>query len=270
MTAPAEPIAQPARFALERFAWEGPDRLEVSGWFEGLDVELADRPVLVVEGGDANHRLPAVPDRLSGPPNGQQRWWAAFAWDDAPAAFERARLELGAGLAIDLPQPRPKRTRRGERMLEVRRPEPLTTSEAAADRLAFHAELLLAREEAQSLRAVLERTQRELERARHDVEAERSGRAADSQRFRDSLGRVRASAEDAISNERAMARRLAHELEDARRRMEEQAERTAALEHAAKEAAGHRSSVEAACAETEQLLARLTSLRDVMGNGKAA
>jgi hypothetical protein len=269
MTAPAEPIAHTPRFALERFAWDAPDRLEVAGWFDGLDVELTDSPVLVVEAGDTSHRLPAVPERLSWPPEERQRWWAAFAWNDEPAAFESARLELGAGLAIDLPQPSTKRARRDERMLEVRTSERRATPESAAGRLALEADLLLANEEVQSLRAVVERTRRELDRARQDAEAERTRRAADAERFRDGLGRVRASAEDAIANERATARQLSADLDGARRMLADQMEETAALEQELKEVARQRSSVEAACAETEHLLARLTSLRDGMGDGKA-
>lgn len=269
MTAPAEPIAHAARFALERFAWDAPDRLEVSGWFEGVDVELTDPPVLVVEDGDARHRLPAVPERLSWPPVERQRWWAAFAWSDEPAAFESARLELGAGLAIDLPQPSAKRARRDERVLEVRSSERPATADTAAGRLALEADLLLAREEALALRAEVEQTRRELDRARQDADAERDRRAADAERFRDGLGRVRASAEDAVANERAAARRVADDLEGARRMLADQMQRTEALEEALRQAERQRSGLEAACTETERLLARLTGLRDGMGDGKA-
>jgi hypothetical protein len=268
MTAPAEPIAETTRFALERFAWDAPDRLEVSGWFDGLDVELTDPPVLVVEDGEASHRLPPVPERLAWPPEERQRWWAAFAWGDEPAAFERAYLELGGGLAIDLPQPSNKRARRDERMLEVRRTERPAPEGSPADRLALEADLLLAGEEVRSLRAAIEQTRRELDRARQDADAERGRRAADSERFRDGLGRVRASAEEAIANERATARQVAEDLEGARRMLADQMERTAALEQALHETRRQRTSVEAACAETERLLARLTSIRDELGDGK--
>jgi hypothetical protein len=269
MTVPAEHIAHSARFALERFAWDAPDRLEVSGWFDGLDVELTDPPVLVVEDGDGSRRLPAVPERLAWPPGEGQRWWAAFEWSDEPAAFERATLELGAGLAIDLPQPNAKRTRRDERTLEVRRSEPDATPDSSAGRLALEADLLLAQEEVLSLRAAMERTRRELDRARQDAEAERGRRTADAERFRDGLGRVRASAEDAIANERATARQATDELEGARRMLAAQMERTQALEQALEDVGRQRAGLDAACAETERLLARLTSLRDGMGDGNA-
>ena len=61
-------------FELERFAWAGPDRLEVSGTFAGLRHAPDDDPVLVVSGGDGSHDLVAVPGSLSGPPEDGRPW----------------------------------------------------------------------------------------------------------------------------------------------------------------------------------------------------
>src|SRR3954453_8268879 len=91
-------------FPLERFAWDTPDRLEVSGWFCNFEADASEPPVLVVRAGDRSLKLPAVPKRLSGPPREGRHWSAAFAWDDAPGAVERARLELGEML-VELPHP---------------------------------------------------------------------------------------------------------------------------------------------------------------------
>jgi hypothetical protein len=269
MRASAQPASEPkTTFSLERFAWDTPDRLEVSGWFAGVVAEASQPPTLVVRAGDISVRLPVVAKRLSPPPRVGRHWSAAFAWDDAPAAFEHARLEVGE-MAVDLPQPHPRRARRGDQVFDVRRTgvvgRPDTTS--ATDRLALQTAQLLVREETSSLRNTVEQLQRDLERAQADVEAERRHRAADSERFRDGLARVRASAEEAIAVERATAAAAAEELDDARRRLGEQRGRLAALERSAQDAARRQEGIRAACAETERLLDRLVGLRDEALNG---
>jgi hypothetical protein len=80
---------------LERFAWGGPDRLQVSGKFTGLGEVPPDAPVLVVCGPQRTHRLPALPDSLSGSREDGNPWSAEFAWQEPPVAFEEATLELG-------------------------------------------------------------------------------------------------------------------------------------------------------------------------------
>jgi hypothetical protein len=265
MTASVQPVPEPATLSLERFAWDSPDRLEVSGWFQDLEAAPAEAPVLTVQCGDKALRLPAVADRLSGRPKNGRRWWVAFAWDDTPAAFDRALLEVG-DLLVELPPPRSRRDRRGERVLAVQRRRPQTAEAAgpAAERLALQADLMLAQEEVRSLRAVVEQGHRDLGRARADVDAERERRAGDTERFRKGLAQVRASAEDALAAERGAARRLDGQLEDARRRLREQGERIAALERIAMDAGRQRTAIEAACADTERLLARMTGLRDTL------
>jgi signal transduction histidine kinase len=225
MTASAPPLPEHATFALERFAWDAPDRLEVSGWFSGLHDAPPEPPTLVVRGGDGIHRLPAVPDRLSGPVEAGRRWWAAFAWQDVPAAFERAELELGAAIMVELPEPRPERKRRGDQVLEVRTRVPDGGAvPGAGERHALETALLVAQEELREVRAALERAHAELARARQDLEAEHERRAVASERFREGLARVRGSAREAMAAQRA--------------------------------------GIGAARAEAERLLARLTSLAD--------
>src|SRR3954453_20893879 len=81
-------------FSLEHFGWGAPDRLELAGVFSGIGGEAAGDPLLAVQGPDATHRLPAIPRPDAGPPDDGGRWTAAFAWQEAPVAFDRARLEI--------------------------------------------------------------------------------------------------------------------------------------------------------------------------------
>jgi hypothetical protein len=172
------------RFELERFAWGAPDRLEVSGRFEGLPEAPDDEPVLVVQGADGTHRLSAV--ATSSPEDGRP-WWAEFAWDEPPVAFEAAELQFGQALAIELPEP-------GEAggALDVR------SAAAGGERFRYEAELLAAQEEIRELRAAQEQLQEELSRAHADLKAERDRHSADAERFRDGLARVQNAAQEAI------------------------------------------------------------------------
>jgi hypothetical protein len=92
------------RFELERFAWASPDQLEVSGRFAGLAEPACEPPVLVVQGVDQVHRLPAVPDRSSGAPEEGVPWHVVFAWPEPPEPFTAAELDLGP-VAVTLPAP---------------------------------------------------------------------------------------------------------------------------------------------------------------------
>jgi hypothetical protein len=108
MTAPnVTPLAtsEVASFTLERFAWDAPDRLEVSGWFSGLDAAPSGEPTLIAYCGDEAHRLEAVSDSSSGPPKDGLRWRAIFAWQEVPVPFDAAVLELGADTRFELPGP---------------------------------------------------------------------------------------------------------------------------------------------------------------------
>src|SRR5918997_6959386 len=100
-TTPAEAVT----FALERFTWAAPDRLELAGTFDGLDAAPTGAPVLVLAGPSGTYRLTAAPGDVSGAPVSGEPWFAAFVWHEAPAAFDAAMLELGDDLAVDLPAP---------------------------------------------------------------------------------------------------------------------------------------------------------------------
>jgi hypothetical protein len=230
------------RFDLERFEWNAPDRLEVSGQFHGLQ-EPPDEPVLIVNGGGTAHRLHAAADTV---PTDGEPWRAEFVWDGAPVGVESAVLELGPDIVIELPAP----GAGPAPSLDVRHPdadaEPATPPAAARD-VAMQAQLLAAEQETEELRAALERAEAELARARTDLESERSGRAADAERFRDGLAQVQASAEQALSEQTAVAEGLQQRL--------------STVEDAGAEAGEMR-------ADAERMLERLTRLTDALDAGK--
>jgi hypothetical protein len=221
-------------FELDRFTWAAPDRLELAGRFAGIGETPGDA-ILVVRGLDWVQRLPAVPGTEA--PDEHGRWRAAFAWLEAPAAFDGATLELGDELSVDLPAPRSRRRPFHHELLEVRRhdgtavaeaepaapePEPAEPAEPelddapvapeprepesslvdAAVRLRLQADLLAAREEARQLQTALERANAELARTRADLETTRTAQDADAERFRDGLASVRAAAEETLAGER--------------------------------------------------------------------
>jgi hypothetical protein len=206
-----------AAFALEHFAWEGPDRLSLSGWFSGLDSHPADAPVLVLQGTERVRRLPADPDASVGLPEDGKRWSATFAWEEPPEAFDAAALEVGAGLVIPLPEPGPENRARGAEVLRIRPAGSEPTG--AADRLRLQGEVLAAQEELAQLRAELERATEGLERARQDLHDERRRHAADAERYRDGLAQVRAAADDAVAEVRADAEAQRARAEESARRL---------------------------------------------------
>jgi hypothetical protein len=195
----------PAIFELERFAWESPDRLELSGRFIGLPEGSAEAPVLVVVDRDRVHRLPAVVDDDAGPPEEGRPWRAAFAWQDAPVAFDFAELQLGSDIVVELPKPDLRRTRfrRGGRSA-AEQPSPelrkarkqIKAKDATIEKLRGELEAAAARhtearaeldelrervamlgralEEADQLRAELERTREEAHAARAQLSQTRS------------------------------------------------------------------------------------------------
>jgi hypothetical protein len=191
-------------FALERFAWGGPDRLELSGTFTGLGDPPAGPPVLVLTGGERTHRLPAAEGDV---PEDGEPWSAAFVWEEPPAAFETAVLRLGADLTVELPEPGADGDGPRGVKLPVQGPAPGT------ERIRLEAELLAAREDVHEARAAQQRAEEELSRAREDLRAERDGRAADAARFREGLAEMHAAAEEALGARDAELADVRGELE---------------------------------------------------------
>jgi hypothetical protein len=188
-------------FALERFAWEGPDRLALSGWFSGPAPGAAASPVLVLHGNDSVRRLTVEPHGEESPPADGGRWSVTFAWEEPPEAFDAAELELN-GVVVPLPGPSPQLRVRGEQVLAPREP-PGGDAAVAGDRLTLQGELLAAQEELAEAQAAFERATEELSRARQDLEDERRRHASDAERYRAGLAQVRATAEQTVAEARA-------------------------------------------------------------------
>ncbi len=255
-------------FVVERFGWGAPDRLELAGTFSGLEAETPGDAVLTVVGEDGAHRLPAIGNGDAGPPADGARWSADFAWLEAPVAFDRARLELGARLAVELPAPG---TANGGDPLAVEvleesseaeppapdeppvnevAPEPAAVG-GAAERLRLETQLLDQAELLEEARSAARRAEAAMERAESDLAAEREARAADAERFREGLAQVRASAEDALT---AAA--------DAQARDEQQAKaELAELDALRGELDDARGALAAAQADAQALVDRLTRRR---------
>jgi hypothetical protein len=242
-------MAEPAEltFALERFEWAAADRLEIVGRWEGLTGRRLGRPLLHVHVGGRRRRLTAIPGGQ--PPASGERWEAAFAWPHGAAEIERAELEIGRSLLVDLPAPRrPRRSRSGgdgDRALRALRAE-LAELRKRHERLeAEHAALgdqhaaLIAR--SGELRGALnealdgqERLSGELAKLR---EAHQSGEETDRRvaeeraattAVREKLAAAREEARQAIAAEAEETERLRLELAGAR----EEAERVLAAERA--------------------------------------
>jgi hypothetical protein len=207
---------------VERFAWGAPDRLEVSGWFTGLDDATTAPAILVVRGADGSHRLPAVSGSTAVTPAGGRHWRAAFAWQEPPTAFSSAELQLGADIVVALPQP-------GSEL----------TPATGGDGWRLRAELLAAQQEAREAKAAEEQTREELARAREDLASDRARHAAEAERFREGLAALQAAADREIDALRERVARLEREGEENRRL---------------------RVDLEAARADAEGLLGRLTTL----------
>ena len=238
--------AETTTFALERFAWEAPDRLGLSGWFSGLpDDGPPAAPVIVVRGSGGTHHLPAVSGAASAPEAGG-RWEAAFAWQEPPAPFDAAELQLGAGIVVELPEPRSEARPPDDPPLAVTR----RGAGGGAEQLRLEASLVATQEELREALATLDQMEEELSRARVDLDAERARHAADAERFREGVARVRESAERALVAEQHTAQRLERDLQ--RSRDELTALREQVTEH------------ERAGAEAEQL--RATPTRPMPGS----
>jgi hypothetical protein len=219
------PAVRELTFQLERFEWIASDRLELAGRWDGLRGRRVAPPVLAFEADGRRNRLRAMP-------GGQldERWRATFAWDGPPVDIERAELEVGRALVVDLPAPR--RRKSADRPAEPLE-ERLATAEAEAD--AARAELALLRadlntaaeETEQALsaeREVEEGLRQELEAARAEMAAAREEleRTKGQLEHRDAqLGATRAGLEREREELRGLRERLAEVSEELEREREE-------------------------------------------------
>ena len=199
-------------FVVERFAAAG-DRLEVAGHWRGLRGRRFVRPVLWLHHGESRRRLVAVLDHKPWAAGDGEPWIAAFKWDGGELVAERAELEVGRELVVDLPlpggeapKPRPAKPRPPSELERVR--EQLLS--ATKERRELEAALSSATARAEELARVRE----ERDRARQDAERAR----ADGERMVNDEYRQRERAE-AVA-EQAVAR--AREAEAAQRLAERQ------------------------------------------------
>jgi hypothetical protein len=199
-------------FVVERFAADG-DRLEVAGHWRGLRGRRFVRPVLWLHQGESRRRLVAVLDHKPWAADDGEPWLAAFKWDGGELVAERAELEVGRELVVDLPlpggvapEPLPAKPRPPSELERVR--EQLLS--ATKERRELEAAL-----DAATVRAdALARVREERDRAREDAERAR----ADGERLVNDEYRQRERAQEAADLAAAQAR----EAYEARRLAERQ------------------------------------------------
>jgi hypothetical protein len=231
---PGKTRSSPMRsgFELHELEWTAPDRLQVTGEFTGSATLPAEAPVLVVRGAEGTHRLPAVPESLSGAPAEGRRWRAEFAWEVAPIPFDAAVLEFGDDIAIELVTPKA----RGDEDAEAQLPHgtdgereaaphgsdgesaaaALSSAGSGAARLHVQSEMFALEADAREARAEADRLRTELARATEDLESERARHAVDVDRFREGLAAIERSAQEALAQEKSVTQELGSELEQAR------------------------------------------------------
>jgi hypothetical protein len=199
-------------FVVERFAASG-DRLEVAGHWRGLRGRRFVRPVLWLHQGESRQRLVAVLDHKPWAADDGEPWLAAFNWDGSELTAERAELEVGRELVVDLPvpgaaapDPLPARARVPSELERVR--EQLLS--ATKERRELEAALKTATVRADELARVRE----ERDSARADAERAR----ADGERLVNDEYRQREHAQEAADQAAAQAR----EADEARRLAERQ------------------------------------------------
>ena len=273
----AEP--QPS-FELKRFTWAAPDRLDLAGIFSGLGADPPGAASLLVTGAAGEHRLSA--DAGSTPPADHDQWAATFTWQEPPVAFEAARLELNGGRHVELPPPGARRALRRQ-VFEVHGPDEDAGRDASAESpieaLRLQAALLTAEEHAREEHAAAQQAGAELARARQDLAAERASRAADAERFRETLERFRVAADEAVASEQDAAKQQGTDLHEAhqaldglRAELEQSRQEAARLQSALEDAAEQTRAARAdhaqasgafdeACAGLERLLEQLKSSR---------
>src|SRR4051794_6400187 len=95
-TAPRVDAPQQSAFEIERFDFDGDDRLEVSGRRFGVRGRRFVRPVRTMDVAGEPRRLVALLDHKPWAAADGERWIAAFPWDGAQEAAGPAVLEVGS------------------------------------------------------------------------------------------------------------------------------------------------------------------------------
>jgi DNA repair exonuclease SbcCD ATPase subunit len=223
-------VTDPA-FVVERFGLEG-GRLEVAGHWHGVRGRRFVRPVLWLHQGEARRRLVAVLDHKPWAADDGDPWLAAFAWEGGALDADRAELEVGRELVVDLPLPgrkappsTPARPRRPSELERARE----ELSAATRERRALEAALETATSDAGRLEQLRDERDRAVAERDRAVEAAERARA-DGERLVNDEYRQREQAQESADRaaERARGTEAAHEL--ARRQLSAARESYAALE----------------------------------------
>jgi hypothetical protein len=195
-------------FVTERFELAG-DRLEISGQWSGLRGRRLMRPVLWLHHGEGRRRLVAVLDHKPWAVDDDDPWLAAFPWPGGPLEAERAELEVGRELVVELPvpgaeaadAPRPARARR-----------PTEVERLRAELAAARAEL---RDRADSGSAEAAQLRAQLTAARAAESTERERLSAELAAAREDAQRARADGERMVNDEYEQRRRAIEAAEAA-------------------------------------------------------
>ena len=163
-------------FVVERFNVSD-GRVEVAGHWRHVRGRRFVRPVLWLQKGESRQRLMAVLDHKPWAADDGEPWLAAFKWEGGKLDVDRAELEVGRELIVELPLP-------GGRTPKPRPAKPRPPSEL--DRV--REQLLSATKERRTLQAALDaattgadelaRLRAELDGAREDVESSAKARRA--------------------------------------------------------------------------------------------
>ena len=216
----------------------------------------------------------------SAPPEEGRRWEAAFAWQEPPAPFDVAELQLGGGIVVELPEPRPETQELGDQLLEVTQ-----GAQAAAPSSCAWRRTSSPRRRSSARPGRRWSRHGSSSRAREDLEAGHARHAADAERFREGLARVRESAERALAAEQDTAQQLELDLRRAHDELALLREQVVEQERAGAEVEELRADLETARrrgddaharlhkaqrpvakahAETEQLLRRVTAIANAL------
>ena len=232
-------------FVVERFNVSD-GRVEVAGHWRHVRGRRFVRPVLWLQKGESRQRLMAVLDHKPWAADDGEPWLAAFKWEGGKLDVDRAELEVGRELVVELPlpggrtpKPRPAKPRPPSELDRVREQLLSATKERRTLQAALDAATTRA-DELGRLRAELDGAREELEsaaKARRGLEAaleEARAEAAELTRLRAELDRAREDAEQA----RADGERLVNDEYRQRERALQAAEEATARARKAEAAHG--------------------------------
>ena len=242
------------------------DRLEIAGHWSGVRGRRFVRPVLWLHEGGGRRRLVAVLDHKPWAAQDGDPWVAAFPWDGGPFEPERAELEVGSDLVVELPVPGgPKPP---SELVRTRAELAEAQDEAERARKEAAATAARAAEEVERLRGERDQAREDAERARADGERlvndewqqrQRALQAAEEAATRArEADAARALAERQLSAARAAHARLEEQLaaveaERARLGAADAEQERLRLQLAATEAERARLERELAASETERI-----------------